>query len=1277
MGLEIIPLLTGLFSSLLSGMEEQDEALQKGILEMLGKINKIVGDKIFVNTLWYILLKNSKNRIASFKILLRKFGEKNKDDDENKEVLESRPNQLQEIYEHILHTDGTKEAYFANPWLIVNAFVKCFEDDDVSTRKICLDFMIKHIDVRSDEIFNDAQRMLLFQGVIKLIETNDLAMLKRVFKLLFNSNEINKLEEDQTNNKTVSLIAQGFSKVFRNMPKTEEDVHAPFKVLYVAKEHNEALARQLIIGSALPIVEFCHEWGYLTPNDLNAVVVEQTKKFIEDFAPFFEDLLSSFLSSFYAKQLEDTARLEFAIKVFVVKSPVRAEAKFNFIISCMDLTFTQLNSHFDDRRSLIPSLTHLPSVGNESSVGKTRRLEKVVRFLGEAAIILGDLLKEDENAISQDMQNRLGELLDRDSSVIESLFRESQPDSIIVDNYSQFFIVLMKIDVLKSHKNPVDPNRLNFDDLPIWLKTQFTLIESKHDNVAYAAMRFLLSLFDYENANPLIATYNSFIYNRKEHYEEDALCWKIMFKISDLIEINDFKRISLAFLFKFLNFNLHFVTKFLLHLLKDRSPEGFKKVSYVWLATSGFSNSDIRLVLNDTVFQMLTFVEINDPLIKNHFKNWLTQSKDNFIIILDAVLKELIRCTNWRQDNGSVVYAVPFSCDGFHLGLKHLKTILNYSVSNFMHYVEKYSITPEFEFYLEEIVILLPNVYKNPPKTYLFFIVQMFLRYLVGELALHPDMDKAVVEEHLEKIPLVKEEIIMFLEKLISNLQDPKLQADVTIPLIKVASAQLEKALHENKLTLQLSYLNFLEFLFFKTKSASLPESKDALAAALQDPQFWTTFQLGLGNPRYFIIKEFTSFGAQINFLIAKFFKDPILTQMVRSTIFTYLDNIAILSEQENDLREQEQRKEGVSALLQGLQLCLEFFLQVNEIEEKIESSNINKVFVSVFTLGIVQTKEEIRRKISFLKDENTCRHILSMFESIFRQLVKCWKDTGLILAPELYLRFNPQTTYLRDNGENVAPMGVSGQILTMLIPLSTNFLEKTIEAFVQNWIENNEKLKFNEFSSNDDDHYENLKLLEMLLMLKISPIRVLVALLNSKQARNIASLRRYEPLKSKKDHYLIRETLTYECNFLSFLFSYLKYVHTTENVNFEVYGIVLKIFRNLEATITPLTLAWMLDILGLVIEKFPLSMVKFQSLKSEWSTFLSDLLMKNLRLVLREIGVIYKGEGRDFVMAGPLNPSLRDPSSQFHGRSQMKYSVICNDCDLNRRVYWKHHELY
>lgn len=172
---------------------------------------------------------------------------------------------------------------------------------------------------------------------------------------------------------------------------------------------------------------------------------------------------------------------------------------------------------------------------------------------------------------------------------------------------------------------------------------------------------------------------------------------------------------------------------------------------------------------------------------------------------------------------------------------------------------------------------------------------------------------------------------------------------------------------------------------------------------------------------------------------------------------------------------------------MNGLRTCLACFLQVDEVEERISSSPVEQAFLAVFTLGMVQPREELKKKLAFARDEQATKHLLNSFEKIFSMLCACWKKTGVVPEAGLYELYSATNQTPRPDGANL--VGMSKQIVEIFKPLGTTFLEATMESFIENWIANNEAGDNNKEFANP--LYENSKIMEVVLHLEVAPIRL------------------------------------------------------------------------------------------------------------------------------------------------------------------------------------------
>ncbi len=192
-------------------------------------------------------------------------------------------------------------------------------------------------------------------------------------------------------------------------------------------------------------------------------------------------------------------------------------------------------------------------------------------------------------------------------------------------------------------------------------------------------------------------------------------------------------------------------------------------------------------------------------------------------------------------------------------------------------------------------------------------------------------------------------------------------------------------------------------------------------------------------------------------------------------------------------------------------QLCE--ITQWNEIVEK-----RNNTFLNILTLGL-SSQEEIK-KLNFKKDEKTCKKLMYHFQLIIERLLICWKEIQLMNDYSIYDLIDLNSNYLR----NITQEEVTGNakiIIQILEPLCYQFKSKIFEVFLIKWIQNNKILApTNLYFS--DILISNVKILDMVLLLNLSPQVFLGELKLTPSFQNIKILDRYVKFRNKK-FYLLR----------------------------------------------------------------------------------------------------------------------------------------------------------
>ena len=1080
----------------------------------------------------------------------------------------------------------------------------------------------------------DADRKLSFLGAVLIIlQKHDLSIVKRLYKLLFNMNEVGSIELE-SNIECIRLISQAFKHLLSSVSAQGRGHEIIFGILLTLRQFSEVIFRYVVLENSLLIIKFAYVHSYIEIAPTNNVLIEQVSQFVKEIAGFNPQFLESFEDQVKGKgtEFEDFQYIEFVLKVFVLAGNVTFEEKFRFIYTFCEMLIEQFKAMIAEYSD--PSMPLANSYADQKEPFLVR-IEKLISLSTECTVILDD---NSHRSTETETLAKLAYLRERYAEIIEKFFDATIDSTELVSLYGKLMSISTRLDMICHSLQDHPPTSLVFEDFPLWLKLNFKYLKSESELLSFQSLKNLHMLLEMDPKHPLIDSYNRFIYTTQKHFEVNELCWQIISKIVGVLDISDFRKLALSFLFKFIKFSISFISSYLISLLQEKKAEGFRQVSVLWMTTSSLTNNDCKLILQDTVHPMLAFVDIEDPIIRNHFKNWLLDSQENFSVILNTVFKELMKYTNWVIKGGKGCYNYPFDCDQFLLSLKNLRTLLVYGSTGYVNYIKTQNISDEFEFFVEELNMMAESSFRDNSKTYLMLLVRSLVRYLSGEYNESLSDSAVDTKDHLSKILRVKEQIAVFLEELFVALGDQDLMCELAFKIAPVVISKLEETIKSSTMGLQLELLMLLKILLFRSDILKDKKYSKLGVSLLELPRFLATLLFGLNNNYSFIIREYISFINQLFLFMALNFKHPHLTQMVRGLLLTYLQNIQSKCEKSQSLREEELFKDVAIELLIGMKNCLDFFLQVNEVEEKVNSGGFERTFIKIFTLGIVESKEEVRKKITFNKDPTTCSTIVNYFEVIFEKFIFCLKGVRQISDLNIFQPFDPIAIYTADRqGEEV--FGIRKVIIDIMTPLVHNLLPGTIDAIVQNWMKTIEELNPYSFIV-ADALMKNIKLLDLILHLKISPVRFLSALQNCKQMKNIAIIRRYETMPNK-DLKIIQDSANYETAFLSFLYVYLKYEKLPSEAAFDYYSILLNIFKVFESSVTPSTLIWLLDIVDLIITKIKIDMTNFSKLKLDWIAFITDLFTKCNRVCAKELTIVYRdAQGPETRPALPPNPS-------------------------------------
>lgn len=113
------------------------------------------------------------------------------------------------------------------------------------------------------------------------------------------------------------------------------------------------------------------------------------------------------------------------------------------------------------------------------------------------------------------------------------------------------------------------------------------------------------------------------------------------------------------------------------------------------------------------------------------------------------------------------------------------------------------------------------------------------------------------------------------------------------------------------------------------------------------------------------------------------------------------------------------------------------------------------------------------------------------------------------------------------------------------------------------------------------------------------------------------------------------------------------------------MYGILSKILHQFDASTSPATLCWIMDILSLALDRFPLDFAQFSSLKAEYVNLVSDIISRSLKTILKETLVSYRETEKPFKMVYPLSPTAQEFIVTCRTRASPKNSLNTEESEL------------
>ena len=378
---EITLCLPGLLTSLIQGLDDNNETTREQIYTMFGDLTTKLTENVFYGVYWTLILRNKLLRPSGMKYLyekITKYSEYEKMPTEKKEEI---------IFNQFPNINT----------VVVNALSQVIEEKDIPTVRTGMDFIITRLPLtKENTMLTDDAKITLIISSLKLLIKNEYSTTRRLKNLILGMNhddDVNLEDEDMIYK--INLVVQAFLKIFNpDVSYEREKLKNNLKVI------EQFLDQQVeFTNLVLPKVSFnvllcvVHYWQTELNSSEKASQEEIIKKltnFIgkdEIYSEWLWISIADNLKSLVDNELKDSENEEFIAK----------ERKFVNIINealqplKFGLLFLDIESIDKRIKFYLPIITHLLNIMKKFVINNRTSLEKLRQILLNTLVLIKNL----------------------------------------------------------------------------------------------------------------------------------------------------------------------------------------------------------------------------------------------------------------------------------------------------------------------------------------------------------------------------------------------------------------------------------------------------------------------------------------------------------------------------------------------------------------------------------------------------------------------------------------------------------------------------------------------------------------------------------------------------------------------------------------------------------------------------------------------------------------------------------------------------------------------
>ena len=420
---EVVLCLPGLLTSLIQGLDENNDTTKERIYTILSDLSKKVTESVFYGNYWTLILRNKLLRPSGMKYLL-----------ENIVKYSDFQNMSQDKKEEIISNE------FPNiNTVVVNALCQVIEEKDIPTVRTGMDFIITRLPLtKENNILKDEAKITLIISSLKLLIKNEYSTIRRLKNLILGANsldeEINFETEDMIYK--INLVIQAFLKIFNpDILYPQENLKNNLKII---QQFSEQLAE--FTNLIFPKVSFnlllcvVHYWQ----TELNSSEKAHQDEIISKFTSFLEkdSIYLEWLWNSIANNLKNLVENDLRDKENYDDLSTK-EKKFENIINDalqplkFSLLFLDIQPLEKRIKNYLPIITHLLNLMKKFIINNRDSLEKLRQILITTLVLIKDL---QEKTVQKNEINTLSSSVSFSTSSFSSTNSSINSDNENIDN---------------------------------------------------------------------------------------------------------------------------------------------------------------------------------------------------------------------------------------------------------------------------------------------------------------------------------------------------------------------------------------------------------------------------------------------------------------------------------------------------------------------------------------------------------------------------------------------------------------------------------------------------------------------------------------------------------------------------------------------------------------------------------------------------------------------------------------------------------------------------